>query len=104
VWRRIHVPKRDEDGLWRRLHDDELHGLYSSPNTVRMIKSRRMRLAGHVVCMGDGRGVYRVLVMRPKRKRPLGRPWFKGENNMEMDLTEVGIDEVNWIWLAQDRV
>jgi hypothetical protein len=71
---RIFGPKRKEDGLWRRLHNDELHNLYSSPNIVRMIKSRRMRWVAHVVCMGEGRGVYRVLVGRPKGKRPLGRP------------------------------
>jgi hypothetical protein len=59
-------PKRDEDGSWRKLHNDELHNLYSSQNIVRVIKSRRMRWAGHVVRMGEGRGVYRVLVGRPE--------------------------------------
>jgi hypothetical protein len=74
VLRRIFGPKREEDGSWRKLHIDELHSLYSSPNIVRVIISRRMRLAGHVARMGEGRGVYRVLVGRPERKRPLGRP------------------------------
>jgi hypothetical protein len=65
VLRRIFGPKREEEGSCRKSHDDELHSLYSLPNTVRMIKSRRMRWAGHVARMGEGRGVYRVLVGRP---------------------------------------
>jgi hypothetical protein len=73
VLRKIFGPKREESGSWRKLHNDELHDLYSSPNIVRVIKSRRM-WAGHVTCMGDGRGAYRVLVGRPEGKRPLGRP------------------------------
>jgi hypothetical protein len=71
---RIFGPKREEDESWRKLHNDELHSLYSSPNIVRVIKSRRMRWAGYVARMGEGRGVYRVLVGRPEGKRPLGRP------------------------------
>jgi hypothetical protein len=77
VWRKIFGPTREEDGSWRKLHNDELHVLYSSPNIVRVIKSRRMRWAGHVARMGrggEGRGVYRVLVGMPEGKRPLGRP------------------------------
>jgi hypothetical protein len=66
VLRRIFGPKRGEDGSWRKLHNDELHSLYSSPNIVRVIKSRRMRWAEHVVRMEEGRGVYRVLVGRPE--------------------------------------
>jgi hypothetical protein len=73
VLRKIFGPKRVEDGSWRKLHNDELHNLYSSPNIVRVIKSRRMRWAGHVTRMGKRRGVYRVLVGRPEGKRPLGR-------------------------------
>jgi hypothetical protein len=69
---RIFGPKREEDGSWRKLHNDELRKLYSSPNIVRVIKLRRMRWAGHVACMEEGRGVYRVLVGRPEIKRPLG--------------------------------
>jgi hypothetical protein len=71
VLRKIFGPKREEDGSWRKLHNDELHELYSSPNIVRVIKSRRMRWTGHVARMGEGRGVYRVLVWRPESKRPL---------------------------------
>jgi hypothetical protein len=74
VLRRIFGPKREEVGSWRKLHNDELHSLYSSPNIVRVIKSRRMRWAGHVARMGEGRGAYRVLVEKPEGKRPLGRP------------------------------
>jgi hypothetical protein len=74
VLRRIFGPKREEDGSWRKLHNDEFHSLYSSPNIVRVFKSSRMRWAGRVARMGEGRGVYRVLVGRPEGKRPLGRP------------------------------
>jgi hypothetical protein len=86
------------------LHNDELHSLYSSPNIVRVIKSRRMRWAGHVACMGDGRGVYRVLVGRPEGKRPLGRPRRRWEYNIKLYIREIGIDGANWIRLAQDRL
>jgi hypothetical protein len=86
------------------LHNDELHNLYSSPNIVRVIKSRRMRWVGHAARMGEGRGVYRVLVGRPEAKIPLGRPRRKWEDNIKMDLGEIGIDGANWIQLAQDRV
>ena len=75
VLRIILGPKREEvTGEWRKLHNEELKGLYSSPNIVRVIKSRRMRWVGHVARMGEGRGVYRVLVGKPEGKRPLGRP------------------------------
>jgi hypothetical protein len=86
------------------LHNDELHNLYSSPNIVRVIKSRRMRWAGHVARMGERRGVYRVLVGKPEGKRPLGRPRRRWEDDIKMDLREIGIDGANWIQLAQDRV
>jgi hypothetical protein len=102
--RRIFGPKREEDGSWRKLHNDELHSLYSSLNIVRVIKSRRMRCAGHVARMGEGRGVYRILVGRPEGKRPLGRPRRRWEDNIKMDLGEIGIDGANWIQLAQDKV
>jgi hypothetical protein len=89
---------------WRRVHNDELHSLYSSPYIVRVIKSRRMRLAGHVARMGEGRCVYRVLVGRPEGKESLGRPRHRQEDNIKMDLWEIGIDGTNWIRLAQYRV
>jgi hypothetical protein len=104
VLRKIFGPKREEDGLWRKLHNDEIHDLYSSPNIVRMIKSRRMRWADHVARMGEGRDVYRVLVGRPEGRRPLGRPRRRWEDNIKMDLMEMGIDGANWIRLTQDRV
>jgi hypothetical protein len=97
VLRRIFGPKREEDGSWRKLHNDELHSLYSSQNIVRVIKSRRMRWAGHVARMGEGRGVYRVLVGRPEGKRPSGRPRRRWEDNIKLDLRELGIDVANWI-------
>jgi hypothetical protein len=104
VLRKIFEPKKEEDGSWRKLHNDELHNLYSSPNIVRVIKSRKLRWDGHVALMGMGRGVYRVLVRRPKSKRPQGRFRCRWEDNIKMDLREIGIDGANWIQLAQDRV
>jgi hypothetical protein len=95
VLRRIFGPKREEDGSWRKLHNDELHNLYSLPNIVRVIKSRRTRWARHVARMGEGRGVYRVLVGRPKGKRLLGRPRHRWEDNIKLDLRETGIDGAN---------
>jgi hypothetical protein len=86
------------------LHNDELYDLYSSLNIVRVIKSRRMRWAGHMARMGKGRSAYRVLVGRPEGKRPVGRPRRRWEDNIKMDLREIGIDGTNWIRLAQDRV
>jgi hypothetical protein len=86
------------------LHNDELHSLYSSPNIVEVIKSRRMRWAAHVARMGEGRGVYRVLVGRPEGKSPLGRPRRRWEDNIKLDLREIGFDGANWIQLAQDIV
>jgi hypothetical protein len=104
VLRRIFGPKREEDGSWRKLHNDELYSPYSSPNIVRVIKSRRMRWDGHVARMGEGRGVYGVLVAWPQGKRPLERSRCRWEDNVKMDLREIGIDGTNWIQLAQDRV
>jgi hypothetical protein len=86
------------------LNNNELHDLYSSPNIVRVFKSRRMRWAGHVAHMGEGRGAYRFLVGRPEGKRPLGRPRRRWEDNIKLDLGEIGIDGANWIRLTQDRV
>jgi hypothetical protein len=91
VLRRIFGPKRDEArGEWRKLYNEELHDLYSSPNIVRVIKSRRKRWAGHVARMGEERGVYRVLVGKRERKRSLGRPRRRWGDNIMMDLQEVG--------------
>jgi hypothetical protein len=95
VLRRIFRPKREEDGSWRKLHNNELHSLYSSLNIVRVIKSRRMRWAGHVTLLGEGRGIYKVLVWRPEGKRLLGRPRLRWEDNIKMDLREIGIDGAN---------
>jgi hypothetical protein len=96
--------KSEEDGSWGKLNDDELHNLHSSPNIVRVIKSRRLMWVGHVARMGEGRGVYRVLVGRPEGKRPLRRPRRRWEDNIKLDLREIGIDGANWIRLAQDKV
>jgi hypothetical protein len=97
---RIFGPKREADGSWRKLHNDELHDLYSSSNIVRVIKSRRMRWAGNVACMGEGRGVYRLLVGRPEEKRHWEVLRHRWEDNSKMDLREIGIDGANWIQLA----
>jgi hypothetical protein len=104
VLRKIFGPKREEDGSWRKFHNDELHSLHSSPNIVRVIKARRIRWTGHVARMGEGRRIYRVSVVRPEVKRPLGRPRRRWEDNIKMDLREIRIDGANWIQLAQDRV
>jgi hypothetical protein len=92
---KIFGPKREEDGSWRKLHNDELHHLHSSPKTVRVIKSRWMEWAVHVARMEKGRGVDRVLVGRSGGKRPLGRPRRMCEDNIKMNLREIGIDEAN---------
>jgi len=103
VLRRIFGPKRDEvTGEWRKLHNEEFNYLYSSPNIVRVRKSRRMRWAWHVARMGEARGVYRVLVGKPEGKRQLGRPRRRWEDNIKMDLQEVGCRPMDWIELAQD--
>jgi len=103
VLRRIFGPRRDEvTGEWRRLHNEELSDLYSSPNIVRVIKSRRMGWAGHVARMGEESGVYRVLVGKPEGKRPLGRPTRRWVD-IRTDLQEVGCGYMDWIGLAQDR-
>jgi hypothetical protein len=102
VLRRIFGPKRDEvTGEWRKLHNEELHNLYSSPN--RMIKSRRMRRAAHVAHMGEKRNAYRILVGKLEGRRPLGRPRRRWVDNIKIDLRETGWDGVDWVDLAQDR-
>ena len=104
VPRRIFGPRRDEvTGELRRLHNEEINDLYSSPNIVRVIKSRRMRWAGHVAHMGEERGAYRVLVGKPEGRRPLGRPRRRWVDNIRMDFQEVGCGYMDWIGLAQDR-
>jgi len=104
VLRRIFGRRRDEvTGEWNRLHDEELNDLYSSPNIVRMIKSRRMRWAEHVARRVEEREVYRVLLGKPEGRRPLGRPRRRWEDNISMDLKEVGCGYMDWIGLAQDR-
>jgi hypothetical protein len=96
VLRKIFGPKRDEaTGEWRRLHNEELNDLYSSPNILRVIKSRRMRRAGHVARMGEKRSAYRILVRRPEGRRPLGRPRRRWEDNIKMDLQVMG-------WVGMD--
>ncbi|KAJ4444056.1 hypothetical protein ANN_05845 [Periplaneta americana] len=97
VLRKIFGTKSDEvTGEWRKLHNTELYALYSSPDMIRNIKSRRLRWAGHVARMGESRNAYRVLVGRPEGKRPLGRPRRRWEGNIKMDLREVGYDDRDW--------
>jgi hypothetical protein len=104
VLRRIFGPKRDEvTGEWRKLHNKELHNMYSSPDIIKQIKSRRMRWVGHVARMGKERKVYRFLVGKPKGKTPLGRPRRKWEDGIRIDLRETGWGSIEWIKLAQDR-
>ena len=103
VLRRIYGIKRDEvTGEWSKLHNEELNDLYSSFNIVRVIKSRRMRWAGHVMNMGERTGISRILVGKPEGKRPLGRRRHRWENNIKMDLLEVGCGGMDWIKLAED--
>jgi hypothetical protein len=101
ILRRIFGPNRDEvTGDWRKLHSEELHDLYSSPDTIRQVMSRRMSWAGHVARMGEERKVYKVLVGKPEGKRPLGRPWCRWKDGVRMDLREIGLGA--WIvfdWL-----
>jgi hypothetical protein len=102
--RRIFGLKRDEATReWRKLHNEGLNDMYSSLSIFRVIKSRRMRSAGHVASMGDRRGVYRVLVGKPEGKRPLGIPRLRWEDNIKKDLQEVGCGGMGWIELVQDR-
>jgi transcription termination factor 2 len=104
VLRRVFGPKRDEvTGEWRKLHNEELSDLYSLPNIVRVVKSRRMRWAGHVARMEEGRGVYRVLVGKPEGKRSMGRPRHRWEDKIKMDLQEVGGSCGDWMEMARDR-
>jgi hypothetical protein len=100
---RVFGPKRDEvTGEWRKLHKEELRDLYSLLNIVRGVKSRKMRWEGHVARMAEGKGVHRVLVGKPEGKRPLGRPRCRREDNIKMNLQEVG-GGGDWMELAQDK-
>jgi hypothetical protein len=90
-------------GGWIKLHNEELHNLYCSLSIIRIIKSRRMRWAGHVARMGEKRNMYRLLVGKPEGRRPLGRPRCRWINNIKLNLLEIGLNVVDWIGLAQDR-
>jgi hypothetical protein len=104
VLRSIFGLKRDAVmGGWRKLDNEELHNLYPSQSIIRIIKSMRMRWAGHVARMGEKRNVYRLLVGKPEGKRPLGRLRCRWMDNIKMDLSEIGLGGVDWIGLAQDR-
>jgi hypothetical protein len=103
VLRRIFGPKRDEvTGDWGKLHNEEFHNLYSSPNIIRMVKSKRMRRAGHVARMGEKRNAYRILG-KPERRRPLGRPRRRWVDNIKIYLRKIGWDGVDFVDLAQDK-
>jgi hypothetical protein len=87
-------------GSWRKLHNEELHNLYYSPNIIRMIKLNRRRWAGHLALVGETRTAYKILVRKPEGKRPLGRPTHRWEDNINMNLLEIVWDGVGWIHLA----
>jgi hypothetical protein len=102
--RRLFGPKKNEvTGDWKKLHSEEFSDLYSLPNIVRVVKSKRMRWAVHVALIGEGRGVYRVLVGKPDGRRPLGRPRSRWGNKIKMDLQELGGSSGDRLELAQDR-
>jgi hypothetical protein len=104
VLRRIFGTKMDEViGDCRKLHNEELRNFYSSPNIIRMLKSMRMRWAGHVARMGQNRNAYRILVAKSEGKRPLGRLRRRWVDDIKIDLREIGWDGMDWMDLAQDR-
>jgi hypothetical protein len=98
----LELKRNEVTGNWRKLHN-ELHGLYSSPSIIRVIKAKRMRLAGHVARMGEVRGAYNILVGRPEGRGTLGRSRHRWEDNIKMDLGEIGFGDVDWIHWAQNR-
>ena len=101
--RRIFGPKRDENGEWRRLHNEEIHSLYHSSNIIRVIKSTRLRWAGHVARMEDGRSAFKILTGKTTRRRFLGRPRHTWEDNIRMDLKEILINRRNSVESTQGR-
>ena len=103
VHRKILGYRNEITGEWRKLHNAELHALYSSQNIIRSLKSRRLRWAGHVALMEQFRNAYRVLVWKPESKEPLGRPRRRCQDNIKMNLREVGCDPRDWLALAEDR-
>jgi hypothetical protein len=108
VWKsnpkkRYYICSFEVTGEWRKLHNEELRDLYSSPSIIRIIRPRRMRWAGHVARMGEKRNAYRLLVGKPEGKRPLGRPRRRWVDNIRMDVGELGWSDVDWIGLAQGR-
>ena len=102
VLRRIFGRKRDKNGEWRMLHNEQLHNLYRSPNILRVIKYKRLKWTGHVVRMKEGMGALKTLIGIPSGKRPLGRPRRRWEDNIRMDLEEIGINTRNWVDSVQD--
>ena len=103
VLRKIFEAKKDElTGEWTKLHNSELHALYSSPNIIRNLKSRRLIWTGKVAYIEQSRNAYRVSVGKPEGKRPLGRPRCRWEDNIEMDLRKMGCDAGDWVHLAED--
>jgi hypothetical protein len=96
----IQILKDEVTGGWRKLHNEELHDLYSAPSIIRVIKARRMRWAGHVARMGEVRGACNILVGKPEGRRPLGRPRRRWKDNIKVDLREIGFGDVDWIRLA----
>ena len=103
ILRRIFGPKRDENGEWRRFHNEELHSLCRSPNIVRVIKSIRLRWAEHVARMEEGRSAFKILTGKPTGKRPFGRSRRRWEDSISMNLKEIGISTRNWVDSAQDK-
>jgi hypothetical protein len=100
VLKTIFGPKREEvTGGWRKLHKKELHNFYSSPNIIRIIKSKRMKWVGHVPCMAETGSTYKIFIGKPEVLRTLTRPWHRWNDNNKINLSEIGLESVNWIYL-----